>query len=431
MPAHNFIDLFAGCGGLSLGLSESGWRGLFAIERDAMAFETFAANFLNRKSGEKFDWPDWLERRPWLIEDLLVEHGTELRGLRRRVQLVAGGPPCQGFSFAGRREKLDPRNMLFKKYVEVVDSIRPDVLLVENVLGMRVVHGRKSLGRARGKGRPPESFSERLIKALSALKYDATVIHLDASAFGVPQKRPRLFVLGVRRNPSTAAAGGVERLVSLVEECRLRQLVEMRLTPPVSSRDAIGDLETSRGRLRACTDPASPRGFQEPDYKGPTSRYQQLMRGSIPAGHMDSARLARHSDEVRTRFLRILQECRQGVAMHSTDRQRFGISKQRIHPMAARQPAPTVTTLPDDILHYSEPRILSVRECARLQSFPDWFQFRGKYTTGGHQRVQECPRYTQVGNAVPPLLGRAIGLALAAFLEEVEEAAAGPVSAYA
>jgi DNA (cytosine-5)-methyltransferase 1 len=71
-----------------------------------------------------------------------------------------------------------------------------------------------------------------------------------------------------------------------------------------------------------------------------------------------------------------------------------------------------LTTLPDDIIHYSEPRILTVRECARLQSFPDWFEFRGKYTTGGERRVHECPRYTQVGNAVPPLLGEAIGKAL-------------------
>ncbi|MBK6780906.1 MAG: DNA cytosine methyltransferase [Gemmatimonadetes bacterium] len=77
-----------------------------------------------------------------------------------------------------------------------------------------------------------------------------------------------------------------------------------------------------------------------------------------------------------------------------------------------------MTTLPDDVLHYSEPRILTVRESARLQSFPDWFTFSGKYTTGGRQRVKECPRYTQVGNAVPPLLAQAIGTALAAALRE-------------
>src|SRR6185295_18339239 len=79
----------------------------------------------------------------------------------------------------------------------------------------------------------------------------------------------------------------------------------------------------------------------------------------------------------------------------------------------ANKPSHTLTTLPDDFLHYSEPRILTVRESARLQAFPDWFEFKGNYTTGGKQRVRECPRYTQVGNAVPPLLAEVIGLVLA------------------
>src|SRR3546814_425596 len=82
--------------------------------------------------------------------------------------------------------------------------------------------------------------------------------------------------------------------------------------------------------------------------------------------------------------------------------------------------APTITTLPDDVLHYSEPRILTVRESARLQSFPDWFQFKGKFTTGGDRRTRECPRYTQVGNAVPPHLARAIGTAISRALDEIE-----------
>jgi DNA (cytosine-5)-methyltransferase 1 len=79
-----------------------------------------------------------------------------------------------------------------------------------------------------------------------------------------------------------------------------------------------------------------------------------------------------------------------------------------------------MTTLPDDVLHYGAPRILTVRETARLQSFPDWFKFMGKYTTGGDRRTKECPRYTQVGNAVPPLLARAIGRAMATALSEAD-----------
>jgi DNA (cytosine-5)-methyltransferase 1 len=104
--------------------------------------------------------------------------------------------------------------------------------------------------------------------------------------------------------------------------------------------------------------------------------------------------------------------------MDRTSLARYGLNKQRIHPMSPTEPAPTITTLPDDVLHYEEPRILTVRECARLQSFPDWFRFRGKFTTGGNMRTKECPRYTQVGNAVPPHLGMMIGLAIVAALEE-------------
>ena len=129
-------------------------------------------------------------------------------------------------------------------------------------------------------------------------------------------------------------------------------------------------------------------------------------------------RLAKHSNDVLKRFAKILKECRKGVPISAANRERYGLKKHRIHPMSALNPAPTNTTLPDDVLHYSEPRILTVRESARLQSFPDWFRFNGKYTTGGVKRRKECPRYPQVGNAVPPLLARAIGLAIVETLAE-------------
>ena len=135
---------------------------------------------------------------------------------------------------------------------------------------------------------------------------------------------------------------------------------------------------------------------------------------------MDSVRLAKHKPEISERFMRIIQdpECVRGGLMSLAQREKYGLKKHRICLMHEKNPAPTITTLPDDVLHYSEPRILTVRESARLQSFPDWFQFRGKFTTGGSRRTKECPRYTQVGNAVPPYLARAIGLAIRSVLEE-------------
>jgi DNA (cytosine-5)-methyltransferase 1 len=106
------------------------------------------------------------------------------------------------------------------------------------------------------------------------------------------------------------------------------------------------------------------------------------------------------------------------VRMNEANRKKFGLLKHRVYPMSPAEPAPTITTLPDDVVHYAEPRILTVRECARLQSFPDWFEFKGKFTTGGQSRKRECPRYTQVGNAVPPLLGRSVALAVAEVIDE-------------
>jgi DNA (cytosine-5)-methyltransferase 1 len=431
MSGHEFIDLFAGCGGLSLGLSQGGWRGVFAVEREPMAFETFSTNFLSPEAQVRFAWPAWLERRPWSIADLLRSHEAGLRGLRGRVRLVAGGPPCQGFSFAGRRKKHDPRNMLFRKYVEVVEAVRPDLLLVENVRGMKVAHGAKAAARKAQVGRPAEAFSLRLVRALSALDYDVLPVMLDAREFGVPQRRSRLFVLGVRRTHEHESIGGVERLAALIREARDRQCQELGLVGLVSASQAISDLETRGCELKAHEDPSSAPGFRELVYTGPRSRYQMLMHGSIPSLTMNSMRLARHSDVVLARFQKILRECRKDVSLSKSDRERFGLSKQRTVPLAPDKPAHCITTLPDDMLHYSEPRILTVRECARLQSFPDWFRFSGRYTTGGIRRVKECPRYTQVGNAVAPLVARALGLAYSQFLLESDRPACSYGSAAA
>lgn len=187
----------------------------------------------------------------------------------------------------------------------------------------------------------------------------------------------------------------------------------------MSAGDAIGDLSLHArdGRkylLRTCDDLESPAGFLQLDYDGRRARsaYQRLMHRGVSSADMDSMRLARHSEQVEIRFRQIIRTCRQGVRMNDQDRAWFKLRKHRIHPMSASDPAPTITTLPDDVLHFRDPRILTVRESARLQSFPDWFVFRGKYTTGGDRRTKECPRYTQVGNGVPPLLAFAIASAL-------------------
>lgn len=389
-----------------------------------MAFQTFKANFLDAPRGRvsKFSWPSWLEPRAWGIDDLLDKHTQELGLLRGAgIDLVAGGPPCQGFSFAGRRNPDDPRNLLFKRYLEFVRLIKPTAVLLENVPGMAVAHGIAKSVERRLRGDVSGSYFEMLAHELDRMGYDVEGRIIDASRFGVPQKRTRLIVVGILRDriQDKAEANRASLVFERLESQRGAFLKELGLAAPVSTEEAIGDL-TLLGRdgrlwpLQVCEDPFSPKGFWELAYDGRRSRsvYQKLMRSEVPVRSMDSMRLARHSEEVRDRFSQIIKTCRQGVRMNDGDRAWFKLRKHRIYPMSASEPAPTITTLPDDILHFCDPRILTVREYARLQSFPDWFVFKGKYTTGGDRRTKECPRYTQVGNAVPPLLAFAIARAL-------------------
>jgi DNA (cytosine-5)-methyltransferase 1 len=425
MTTYKFIDLFSGCGGFSLGLSSAGLEGQFAIERDPMAFETFSENFLGDRKipVTKFNWPTtWLKRQAWAIDDLIKSHQAELDGLEGEIQVLAGGPPCQGFSFAGKRQESDPRNQLFEKYVHVVDTIKPRALVLENVPGMRVAHSTKA-GAGEGRAQESESYYDKLKKKLEDIGYRVHGKIVDASLYGVPQKRSRLIVLGLHADVADRLPGGVHRAFELLEEKRVEQLRELGLDEKIGAGEAISDLRADTRQKKACTDPSSRAGFEEATYCGPETAYQRLMHQGCRDEDMDSMRLARHGEQVRNRFAAILDQCQRGGNMNQASRDRFGLKKQRIHPMSHSEPAPTITTLPDDVLHYAEPRILTVRESARLQGFPDWFRFRGKFTTGGEKRTKECPRYTQVGNAVPPMLARAIGLALKATLDEAARAA--------
>jgi len=424
-----FIDLFSGCGGLSLGLSLSGAQGLFAIERDSMAFRTFKANLVDRQlPGTRiFDWPQWLERRAHPIDELLATHSDQLLAMKGlEIELIAGGPPCQGFSFAGRRNADDPRNQLFRRYLEVVRLVKPTAVLLENVPGMAVPHGTRNLRVGTSALARDGSYFAALKEELGSMGYDVEGRFLDASSFGVPQRRTRLIVLGaLRERMPPSMEEPAKEFFNRLEAEREGFVRSLCLELPVSAEDAIGDLSIlgKDGRwmgLRECEDPESPRGFLQLNYDGRRARsaYQMMMHAGVDSVDMDSMRLARHNDAVRFRFREIIETCRQGVRMSDSDRDSFKLRKHRIYPMSAADPAPTVTTLPDDILHFRDPRILTVREYARLQSFPDWFIFKGKYTTGGDRRKRECPRYTQAGNAVPPLLAMAIGRTLAGWLSD-------------
>ena len=136
--APTFIDLFAGAGGLSLGLMSSGWRGILAVEKNEMAFETLSHNLIDGANGFNYEWPEWFPRKQCTVATFARKYRGQLQALRGKVTLIAGGPPCQGFSLAGRRNRTDYRNSLFRSYMEVVETIQPPFILLENVHGISV-----------------------------------------------------------------------------------------------------------------------------------------------------------------------------------------------------------------------------------------------------------------------------------------------------
>jgi DNA (cytosine-5)-methyltransferase 1 len=411
-----FIDLFAGCGGLSLGLIQGGWRGLFAVEKDANAFSTLKANLIDGNRRSKFEWPRWLEKKPSELQAVIRMHSGALRGLRGNVDLIVGGPPCQGFSSAGRRDPDDPRNRLFKQYLRVIGLVQPDMLLLENVRGISL-HFATSRKRPGGKGRLlDEPFSERIRRSLERHGYATFPMLLRSVDYGVPQTRPRYFMVGVRRKSSPGKRRVINPFAGIAAAQR-QFLKSLGLRPerPVTVKDAISDLRKRGSKLIECIDSS---GFKQIAYRGPVTPYQVQMHGSMNGHAPNSLRLPNHSPKIVTRFTKMVRKARKGVSLSAKERRTFGVKKHSIVVLDGAAPSHTLTTLPDDYIHYSEGRILTVREYARLQSFPDWFEFRGVYTTGGERRKKSCPRYTQVGNAVPPRLASFLGVLIRKYARD-------------
>jgi DNA (cytosine-5)-methyltransferase 1 len=397
-----FIDIFAGCGGLSLGLMQAGWKGLFALERDENAFQTLYDNLIAGQHQAQFDWPSWLPKEAHDVAKVTRDYHNRLNAIKGTVDLIVGGPPCQGFSVAGRRKTGDPRNFLVNAYIQFVQAVKPRLIVIENVRGITMDFTDPTDLRNR------INYSKMIEGSLSR-DYIVSSRMLDVSHFGVPQRRRRYFVIGIRKD---LWRGEEWTPFQYLERSRSSFLRKKKIaTVPVSARSAISDFEIERNGVRPCREC---NGFEEIRYNYPTTSYQRSMNCGTTSP--TDTRIARHKKETRDRFGRIIESCRAdgrlNVSLSREVREGFGLRKRAIRVLDPDAPSPTITSLPDDLIHYSEPRILTVRENARLQSFPDWYEFKGKYTTGGDRRRREVPRYTQVANAVPPLVGEAIGMML-------------------
>lgn len=461
------IDLFAGCGGLSLGLHAAGFRNILAVERSDMAAETYYHNLIARiPDHEPHFWRDYCKRGGTdagsqiaaglfvgPIERLLEDHRTKLVRLiharaPRGIDLIAGGPPCQGFSTAGRRDAKDARNLMPWYFLDFVRLFEPKFVLIENVAGFRMRFTRDGLG----------STGSAVQTALSTAGngYVVQMLVLNALHFGAPQNRPRTVIIGVRRDIADriGIVGPQPQWVSDWAE-ELPRLPARTMAPkPISRRnaktvrDAIGDLDGGRlpsRRHHFGTQTAVPAALENERYDATPQNQTTRRHGTRVTERFRIYQILRMNN-LGTDLLAIAASCPKSVAtllrsrlegrpdirfpLVSPDKlltidsfrelaviiQRVATRKRNQQALAYDEPAPTVMTLPDDFAHPRAARTLSVREMARLQTFPDAFVFRGKETTGGMRRRVDVPQYSQVGNAVPPILARAVAERLRTLL---------------
>jgi DNA (cytosine-5)-methyltransferase 1 len=411
--AFTYVDLFSGCGGLSLGIESSGGKLILAVEKSAMAAETFSFNLLPNIAVN--DWSAYCESPSLFqiesgllvkpISDLLAEP-RKLRELRLGgIDAVVGGPPCQGFSLAGRRNQSDERNILPWQFLEVVEALNPKIVVIENVVGMR--HNFKG-----GKHSPFDELAVAL--GASGEGYVVQKVMANALHYGAAQSRPRLLLIGLRSDLANQKNVVVDQKIweSNFKD-KMDEAVPMLAPPPTTTfagqhtvRNALSDLlgagQTDFLKKLNRSFPFLPqrRGLKNNEKRNHTDRsktrfalYHLLAMNSLPLGLINyNGRTLAFNAEM---LLDLFNE--------------FKTHKQSQRVVQLDRPSPTILTSADDFIHPIEERVFSVRELARMQGFPDDFQFQSKATTGGLNRRYEVPQYSQVGNAVSPFLSKEIG----------------------
>lgn len=430
------IETFAGCGGLSLGLKSAGFDILFSNELSPIACETYSNNLLNsevnvidlNKNTEIVDGNIYCGDFKQLVD--LFSNNNSLIERYKDVDLISGGPPCQGFSSAGLRKHGVEKNDLPHHFINFVSVLKPKVVLIENVIGI--------LMPFKVENQSIDSSLE-IIKSLIDLDYCAVRIVLNAAQFGVAENRRRVFFFAIRKDifdivnendefyNSFSTKGSLKMLVYDFEKMKLPSYLDKYKSQKIYSvKEAIDDLSSANT----------------------SSSYVEILNAVFSSLKENVTEISNHEERFHKERTKIRFKLKQYISGTKWDKlvndylvkgffsseiidpknllkylKDFGdfhtiedlrkflnnyLSKkhsQRV--LSSGEPSHTIVTIPDDLIHYNKDlnRVLTVRECARIQSFPDRFVFYGKVTTGGHNREFEAPQYTQVGNAVPPLVG--------------------------
>jgi DNA (cytosine-5)-methyltransferase 1 len=367
------IELFAGAGGLMLGLEMAGFDSVVANEIHSDPCKTLRRNFPNAMvvEGSIIGMSG---------EDLLKKAGFN-KEMLGDIDLIAGGPPCQGFSTAGLKNPSDSRNNLVGEFIRMVAELKPKYFLLENVSGLTTMYN-------------GELF-KNLLARIESIGYKYNYGILKAADYGVPQMRKRLIMLGARdgQPPELPKPTHVDPNNS--------NLFNSILKPYITIGEVFEDLQPIN------------QGETSNSYKQkPITDYQRYLRQDAKIVYNHQA--SKHKPGTMQYYGLVppggtwldipkhLRNKKQGVQRLPLD----GISR-------------TVTTEPTDLLHPILNRIPTVRELARIQSFPDRFEFLGQRTTGNKmRRLGYCSQTQQVGNAVPPLLAKVIGLEIMKLLEQ-------------
>lgn len=414
------MDLFAGCGGLSLGLEQAGFTPVFVNELNDDARRTYIQN--------RQDLHEWLSESGFHSSDVkgMVLDKRFLSSLEKRfaqnfgfahgeLDLLVGGPPCQGFSGIGHRRSYSvdkeqlPSNHLFQDMAAIIHRLKPRAFLFENVRGL--LHSKWTSDGHKG-----EIWKDVLATYQAIPGYTVAYSLVYAKDYGVPQNRPRVLMVGVRDD----VGHGLDR------EGRPEDAIQRGYLPEASKAkapdliDLLGDLVDPNYQNGGATRryPAAARTAIQKHLRTPHGGGSPFRKGDPLTEHEYS----KHNERILAKFNAMHENGGHVPADFQT--KKFA---QRLLPArwGVERPTITATSLADDYVHFSQPRVLTVREWARLQMFPDWYQFAGKRTTGGIRRAgnpregifdREVPKYTQIGNAVPVELARQVGLHLARIL---------------
>lgn len=379
------VSLFSGCGGFCEGVELAGFEVKVAVEWDRFSCETYRYNFPKTPLFEG-DIHDFLTSRS-------EDHRKKFK--LDSIDLVFGGPPCQGYSQIGPREFLDDRNELYLQYARVVKDLQPRAFLMENVPNILLMK----------KG----YFRDAIIKHFSAIGYkNTTYIKVSAADFGVPQTRERVFFFGTRDDDSMPF--DLKVLGAAI-------LDTIKLERPVTVAEAIGDLPQTvvdSGKTMPYGTALKPSEFQkEMRLNTRGAIYTPSAKRRRGVGPKDDVVLHNHhTKEIQAKRKNLISLLAPGAKADSLPKSIWNGARpekwRRLHP-----DLPSYTILAQmhrdlsEWVHPSEQRWITVREAARLQSFHDGFVFRSS----------EWQMLKQIGNAVPPLLGRAVGIMAHALLD--------------